>query len=162
MSQAEEFRKVVRNRFKFRLFMLKSLPSAFFSGLQVTEIEEDKAVVSIPFKFLTQNPFKSIYFASQAMAAELSTGVLALSHIHKKNPRVSMLVFNMRADFVKKATKKVFFTCNDGIKIKNAIDDSIKTGEGVTVEAKATGKNTEGEIISEFYFTWTFKPVSKK
>ncbi len=162
MDKSEQFREIVRSKFKFRLFMLKSLPSAFFSGIKVTEITEEKAVVSIPFKYLTQNPFKSIYFASQAMAAELATGVLALSHVHKRRPRVSMLVFNMRADFSKKATSKVFFTCEDGIKIKDAVEESIKTGEGVTVEAKSTGKNIEGDIVSEFYFTWTFKPVKKK
>lgn len=162
MDKSEQFREIIRSKFKFRLFMLKKLPSAFFSGLKVTEITEKKAIVSIPFKYLTQNPFKSIYFASQAMAAELSTGVLALSHVHKRNPRVSMLVFNMRADFIKKATSKIYFTCEDGIKIKNAVEQSIKTGEGVTVEAKSTGKNKEGIIVSEFYFTWTFKPVKKK
>ena len=141
--------------------MLKSLPSAFFSGLKVTEITEEKSVVSVPFKFFTQNPFKSIYFASQAMAAELSTGVLALSHVHKRNPRVSMLVFNMRANFTKKAKSRVYFTCEDGLNIKNAVEESIKSGEGITVEAKSIGKTLEGEIISEFYFTWTFKPVTK-
>ncbi|MCF6365903.1 MAG: DUF4442 domain-containing protein [Bacteroidales bacterium] len=160
MDKSEQFRQTVRNNFKFKLFMLKSLPSAFFSGLKVTEITEKKAVVSVPFKFFTQNPFKSIYFASQAMAAELSTGVLALSHVHKRNPRVSMLVFNMRADFTKKAKSRVFFTCEDGLNIKNAVEKSIKTGEGIAVEAKSTGKTSEGEIVSEFYFTWTFKPVS--
>lgn len=162
MDKSKQFRKIVRSNFKFRLFMLKSLPSAFFSGIRVTEISEEKAIVSIPFKFLTQNPFKSVYFASQAMAAELATGVLALSHVHKRQPRVSMLVFNMRASFSKKATSKIFFTCNDGKKIKNAVEESIKTGEGVTVEAKSTGKNKNGDVVSEFYFTWTFKPVSKK
>jgi len=162
MDKSEQFRKIVKSKFKFRLFMLKNLPSAFFSGIKVAKISEEKAIVSIPFKFLTQNPFKSVYFASQAMAAELSTGVLALSHVHKRNPRVSMLVFNMRANFTKKATSKIFFTCEDGLKIKNAVEESIKTGEGVTVEAKSTGKNKDGDIVSEFYFTWTFKPVSKK
>ncbi len=162
MDNSEQFMKTVRNSFKFRLFMLKSLPSAFLSGLKVVEISQEKAVVSIPFKFLTKNPFKSIYFASQAMAAELSTGVLALSHVYKRNPRISMLVFNMRADFSKKAKSKIFFTCEDGLKIKNAIEQSIKTSEGITVEAKSTGKNANGEVVSEFYFTWTFKPVLKK
>ena len=67
----------------------------------------------------------------------------------------------MRADFSKKAKSKIFFTCEDGLKIKNAVEQSIKTKEGVTVEAKSTGKNAKGETVSEFYFTWTFKPVSE-
>lgn len=142
--------------------MLKNLPAAFFSGLKVISINQDEAKVSIPFKFLTKNPFKSMYFASQAMAAELSTGVLALSQVYKRKPRVSMLVFNMKANFSKKADGKIVFTCADGLKIKNAVEESIKTGEGVTVEAKSVGTDKQGDTVSEFYFTWTFKPKSFK
>ena len=162
MDKAEIFRETVRNKFKFKLFMLKELPSAFFSGINVTEITEEKAVVRIPFKFLTKNPFKSMYFASQAMAAELATGILALSQISGRKPSVSMLVFDMNAHFSKKARTAVKFTCNDGIAIKNAVEETIKTGEGVTVEAKSTGKDAEGDIVSEFTFVWTFKAKEKK
>lgn len=159
---AEKFRQTVRNNFKFRLFMLKELPAGFFSGMKLMEITEEKAVVTIPFKYCTKNPFRSMYFASQAMAAELSTGVLSMSQISGRKPRVSMLVFNMRADFMKKATTKITFTCNDGIKIKNAVEQTIRTGKGVTVEAKSTGIDKNGDIVSEFYFTWTFKQTSPK
>ena len=81
MNSSEKFRKTVRSNFKFKLFMLKQLPSAFFSGIKLIDITEEKAVVTIPYKYLTKNPFRSMYFASQAMAAELSTGILALSQI---------------------------------------------------------------------------------
>jgi hypothetical protein len=161
MNPSEKFIQTAQNNFKFRLFMLKNLPSAFFSGLKVAEISQEKAVVTIPFKFLTKNPFKSVYFASQAMAAELSTGVLAMAHIFKRNPSVSMLVFDMKANFTKKAATKITFTCTDGLSIKNAVEQSIQTGEGVTVTAKSTGKDKSGDVVSEFYFTWTFKVKSK-
>ncbi len=157
MSKSESFRETVRNKFKFKLFMLKELPSAFFSGLTVTTITEEKAVVTIPFKFLTKNPFKSMYFASQAMAAELSTGVLAISQTYKRKPSVSMLVFEMSANFSKKARSTVAFTCNDGLKIKNAVEETMKTGEGVTVNVHSVGVDKDGDIVSEFTFVWTFK-----
>lgn len=162
MENSEQFRQFVRNKLKFKLFMLKSLPSAFFSGIKITEIDDEKAVITIPFKFLTKNPFKSMYFASQAMAAELSTGILALSHISGKKPSISMLVFDMKASFTKKAKTKVTYICNDGLKIKNAIEESIKTSEGITIEAKSIGKDSFGDVVSEFYFTWTFKPKTQK
>ena len=157
MDFSEKFRQSVRRNLKFKLFILKQLPSAFFSGIKLVEITEEKAVVTIPFKYLTKNPFRSMYFASQAMAAELSTGIMALSQIYGKKPRVSMLVFDMKANFTKKATTKISFECKDGIKIKNAVEESIKTGEGVTIETKSTGKDKVGDVVSEFYFTWTFK-----
>jgi len=157
MESAELFRQTVRNKFKFKLFLLKELPSAFFSGINVTEISEEKAVVRIPFKFLTKNPFKSMYFASQAMAAELSTGILAISQISGRKPAVSMLVFDMKAHFSKKARTTVNFTCENGKEIKDAVEKTIATGEGVTVEAKSKGIDKSGDVVSEFTFVWTFK-----
>lgn len=160
MNQAENFRKTVSNKFKFKLFMLKELPSAFLSGITVEEISEEKSMVTIPFKFLTKNPFKSMYFASQAMAAELSTGVLALSQIYRRKPGVSMLVFDMDAHFSKKATTTIAFTCNDGVKIKEAVEETMRTGLGVTVSVNSTGIDQAGDIVSEFNFVWTFKVKS--
>jgi hypothetical protein len=157
MNDSDTFRKLVKNKFKFGLFMFKELPAAFFSGVRVKEISEERSLVSIPYKFLTKNPFKSVYFASQAMAAELSTGILALSYISGIKPRISMLVLHMRSDFTKKANSKISFECNDGLKIKESVKKCIERKEGVTVEVKSTGKNKNGDIISEFYFTWTFK-----
>ncbi len=162
MDTAEKFRETVRNNFKFKLFMLKELPSAFFSGIRVTEITEEKAVVRIPFKFLTKNPFKSMYFASQAMAAELATGILALSQISGRKPKVSMLVFDMNAHFSKKARTAVNFTCENGKDIKNAVEKTMKTGEGVTVEAKSVGIDKDGDVVSEFTFIWTFKAKNSR
>lgn len=160
-SKAEEFRKTVSNQFKFGFFMLMKLPSAFFSGIRVREITNNKAVVTIPFKYLTKNPFKSVYFASQAMAAELSTGVLALQHIHKRKPAVSMLVFDMDAHFSKKARSRITFTCEDGDKIQQAVEESIRTGEGQTVNVRSKGVDKDGDIVSEFRFVWTFKSKKK-
>ncbi len=155
--KAEQFRATLRSQFKFRFFLLKKLPIAYLSGLRLPEITEEKAVVTIPFKFLTQNPFRSMYFASQAMAAELSTGALALAETSWRKPRISMLVFDMKANFVKKATSKITFTCNDGKQFHDAVEECIKTGEGVTIEAKSVGIDKAGDVVSEFYFTWTFK-----
>ena len=57
----------------------------------------EKCITSVPYKWLTQNPFRSTYFASLAMAAEMSTGILALSNVYKRNPPFSMLVIKMEA-----------------------------------------------------------------
>ena len=91
-NHAADFIQLAKHPFKFRLFLFSKLPAAFFSGVRVREIDENKCVVSVPFKWLTQNPFRSTYFASLSMAAEMSTGALALAQIYKRSPPVSMLV----------------------------------------------------------------------
>ena len=91
------------------------------------------------------------------MAAEMSTGVLGLAHIHKRTPAISMLVVNISGNFIKKAVGKTTFICNDGLLIKQTIEDAIADGQGKTVTAKSTGSNAQGEVVAEFLITWSFK-----
>ena len=153
----ESFLRLARQPFKFRMFLLYKLPAAFFSGVRINQVDENKCIVSIPFKWLTQNPFQSAYFASLSMAAEMSTGVLAMMHIYKRKPAVSMLVTKMEANYFKKATGKTFFLCEDGKQIRNIIEATIRTGEANAIIVKSVGTNKQGEAIADFYFTWSFK-----
>jgi hypothetical protein len=157
MSSVNKFLQLINNRFKFNLFLFSKLPSAFFSGVCVQFADENKCVVTVPYKWFSQNPFKSTYFACLSMAAEMSTGVLGLAHIHKRTPAVSMLVVNISGNFIKKAVGKTSFVCNDGLIIKQAIEAAIFHGEGKTVIAKSTGTNEQGEVVAEFLITWSFK-----
>ena len=157
MAQTEQFIQLVKHPVKFRLFLLSKLPSAFFSGVRVKEIGKEKTEVTVPYKWFSQNPFKSTYFACLAMAAELSTGLLALMYTYKNNPAVSMLVVGLEAKYYKKAVDLTIFSCEDGKAIKEAIAATLNTGEGYTVRTTSTGKNSDGDLIAEFFITWSFK-----
>lgn len=98
-----------------------------------------------------------MYFAVQAMAAELSTGALVMSYIKESNAKVSMLVANNEATFTKKATGRISFSCDDGIAIKKAIEKTVETGQGQTVWMEAIGTNDDGIQVSKFRFEWTVK-----
>lgn len=152
------FLRLIKHPAKFRMFLLYKLPAAFFSGLKIEEVDENKCTISIPFKWLTQNPFRSAYFASLSMAAEMSTGVLAMMHLYKKKPPISMLVTKMEANYYKKAVGRTYFLCEDGMQLREIIDESISFNEARTVVVKSVGSNREGEAIADFYFTWSFKP----
>jgi hypothetical protein len=156
-SSADKFIKMIKHPVKFRMFLFMKLPAAFFSGVRIKKIDEERSIVSVPFKWLTQNPFKSTYFASLAMAAEMSTGVLAMMHIYKRSPPVSMLITNMEATYFKKATGKTFFLCEAGKQIYYTIEGSLASKESKSITVKSTGTNKEGELIAEFLFTWSFK-----
>jgi hypothetical protein len=147
----------MKHPIKFRMFLLSKLPSAFLSGIRVKDMDERHSVVTVPYKWLSQNPFKSTYFACLAMAAEMSTGILAMAHVYKRKPAISMLVIKMEAEYFKKATGKTAFTCDDGEALLETIEGSIASGEGRTFRAKSTGRNENNEIVAEFYITWSFK-----
>lgn len=154
------FRKQVKGLWTFRLFLLLKLPIALVSGLRVRALDEHHCTVSVPFKRLTQNPFRSVYFASQAMAAEMSTGVLCLAAIQGCRPAVSMLVVNLQAIFTKKATGRVFFTCENGDEITAAVATTMQTGEGVTVKCTSIGRLADGTEVSKFIVEWSLKRKS--
>ncbi len=156
-ADKNKFIQLIRHPVKFRMFLLLRLPSAFFSGLRIKGIDETKAVVTVPYKWFSQNPFRSTYFACLAMAAEMSTGLLAMMHTYKSLPPVSMLVIGLEANYFKKATGLTLFTCEEGEAINNTILEAIHSGEGRSIKAKSVGKNKEGELVAEFFITWSFK-----
>jgi len=138
--------------------MLRKLPLGLLVGLRVQAIDEYQSIVSVPYKYLNRNPFQSIYFAVQAMAAEFSTAVLAMSILSEISVPVSMLVQEVKATFTKKAKSRVLFHCEQGAEIEKVIKESVETGEGRTISVKSVGSNEEGVQVAEFYVTWTFKP----
>jgi hypothetical protein len=154
---ATKFFQIATHPIKFRLFLLKNLPAAYLAGLRVRLVSEQEAVVTIPYKWLTRNPFRSTYFASLSMAAEMSTGVLAMGHIYKRKPPVSLLVVAIEGKFYKKAVDQTRFVCKDGLAIKAAIEQAIASGESQAIRALSSGYNDAGELVAEFWVTWSFK-----
>ena len=149
--------KKVNNRFLYSLFLIQKLPIAWISGLKVANVTEDTAKVNIKFKYLNKNPFKSMYFACQAMAAEMSTGLLALGYLDAQPEKVSMLVLDLNCSFTKKAIGTIQFVCEDGAKVKACIDEAVETGKGVVCVMQSKGFNAAGDCVSTFNITWTFK-----
>jgi hypothetical protein len=159
-SHFEIFKQTITNPFKFRYFLFRRLPSALFAGLRIRHLAEGQAVITVSHKWFNQNPFQSMYFAVQSMAAEMSTGMLAFAQIHQRNPSVSMLVVGMEAKFHKKAVGKIAFTCMDGHAIAETIETAINTRTGQIIRCYSVGMNEANEVVSEFWFTWSFKPKS--
>jgi Domain of unknown function (DUF4442) len=157
----DEFFRLTASPVKFKLYLLTKLPAAFFAGLRIKEADIDHCIVIVPYRWSTRNPFRSIYFACLGMAAEMSTGILAMAHIYKSDPRVSMLVTGMEAQFTKKATGRIRFTCNDGPTIREAVGKAKATGEGQTIKVHSVGANEANEIVAEFFITWSFKVKSR-
>ncbi len=159
---SEEFIKRMKHPVKFRMFLFFKLPAAYFAGVRVREIDEKRCVTTVPYKWLSQNPFRSTYFACLSMAAEMSTGALAMVHLYKIYPPVSMLVIKVESEYFKKATDKSSFICEDGSLFRKEIEETIATGEARMVRAKSVGYNKAGERVAEFYITWSLKVKSGK
>lgn len=138
-------------------FLFFKLPAAWWTGVRVSTLTPKTCEVTVTHRWINQNPFKSMYFAVQAMAAELATGALVMWHIKKSDTKISMLVAENKSLFTKKATGKINFLCLDGEIVQKSITKAIETKEGQTFWLKAEGKNADGVIVSNFEFKWTIK-----
>ncbi len=141
---------------KIRFFLFWKLPAAWFMGLDLRHCDNQRAVVRLPYGWRSQNPFRSIYFAAQCAAGEMSTGILALNHLQGKPP-VSMLVTQMEAEFFKKASDTLLFTCEDGAALQNTIQKALETGEGQIFRATSIGTLPDGTEAARVYITWSFR-----
>lgn len=155
---AASYQKKMTNPLIFWFAMLTKLPSAVFWRLKIKQLDPEKCEVTIPFFWRSQNPFRSIYFAALAGAAELSTGALCQLALAGKGP-FSMLVVDFRAQYSKKANTKITFTCNQGEELFQLID-RLRPGQSEQLTMVSIGINTSGEEVARFLVTWSFKRKS--
>ena len=142
---------------KINRFLLFKLPAAYFTGVRLRSIDSERCITSVKYRWINQNPFKSMFWAVQGMAAELSTGALVMNSIHNSGQRVSMLVVRNSGTYFKKAIGRINFTCNDGLLIDETIKKAIRTNEGQICLMRSKGVDRQGNEVSEFEFEWTIK-----
>lgn len=141
----------------FNTFLFFKLPSAWWCGVRLRHLDASHAVVTVRHQWINQNPFKSMFWAVQGMAAELSTGALVMDRLRKSGRDVSMLVASNRASFTKKATGRITFRCDQGELVGEALARAISSGEGQTFWMTSVGTNIEGIAVATFEFEWTIR-----
>jgi hypothetical protein len=103
-------------------WMLFKLPAAWLTGVRISSISDTKCEVKVRFKWINQNPYRSMFWAVQGMAAELTTGMLLTKSIQESNTNISMLLVANKSNFFKKAVGKIKFICDQGETAKELIN----------------------------------------
>ena len=143
--------------FSINYFLFFKLPSAYWSGVSVKSIDNNECVVSVKLNWFNKNPFKSIFWAVQGMAAELSTGMLVSKQINDRKINVSMLVISSSSNFYKKAVGRIKFNCIQGNELKNIFDKLDEKNPTNKITMFSRGIDEEGDVVSDFKFEWSFK-----
>ena len=141
----------------FNRFLFLKLPSAFLCGVRLGSLNKERAVVTVTLNFLNKNPFKSMFWAVQGMAAELATGAIILSEVRNSTVPISMLVTRNEAEFLKKAKGKITFTCTDVALLKNQFAKHLQSETGTRFWMQSEGVDEQGEVVSRFRFEWSVK-----
>ena len=145
------------NKFQLHLFLFLKIPISWIAGVRLKEMNDEICITKVKFGWLNQNPFNSMFWAVQGMAAEFSTGFLCAEKIRKSGKKISMLVVHNQAKFTKKAVGRVTFSCLQGKELDAVLQKAIETGEGQTLTLFSEGKDQKGDLVSKFAFTWSFK-----
>ena len=156
-AKQQAFAKQFLSRWLVSMYFLRQLPMAFFAGVRLRVLDEEKSVATVPFGWRNKNPFNSMYFAVQSMAAELSTAAPAMLALKGVEADVALIIVRNGATFHKKAKTKITFTCTDYPAYRTALATLKKAGDSVEVTAKTTGTDLDGQEVAEFEFTWSFK-----
>ena len=145
------------NSIKYTFFLFFQLPSAFFCGVRLKYLDSSKSIVSINHSWFNKNPFNSIFWAAQGMAAELTTGSLIKNIIQESGLNVSYLVVENKSSFYKKATGKITFECTQGRELLELFKSLNQDNNNAVIELKSIGFDSNKNKISEFSFTWSLK-----
>jgi len=121
----------------------------------VKEISSKSCRANVRLGWFNKNPFKSLFWAVQGMASELTTGMLIMQAITKSKKNISMLVLNNKANFSKKAKGLISFNCYQGEKINEVINRLLESKKPQTLWVKSVGKDESGDVVSSFEFEWT-------
>jgi hypothetical protein len=160
MIQEQAFdrsRRRILRPWTFRAYLWARLPLAAFSGMRITRLDSSACVVALPGGWRTRNPFRSTYFAAQAMAAEMSTGAPAMVLVESAGVSVALLVREIRGTFSRKAVGESLFSFEDVAGMRGAVEEAAAGGDGTTFTAQSTGRMPDGTVVAEFQVTWSFK-----
>ncbi|MDP7002113.1 MAG: DUF4442 domain-containing protein [Candidatus Thalassarchaeaceae archaeon] len=146
---------------RFRLFAARSFPAAAFTGLRIDRLDRKLCITSVPGGWRTQNPFRTVYWAVQGMAAELATGAAPFAISRSMSEKLRMFVIGVESSFTKRAKGRISFTCDELDKVCEAVERSIASGESVNLDLRSIGTDSSGDVVSEWVFKWNFRVMSR-
>ena len=151
---------------KINKFMMLKLPAAWFTGVRVKEINNGFCVVTVKLKWLNQNPFKSMFWAVQGMAAEMSTGALVMREIQESGKRISKQSWNLfpKIKETQRFLKNEFIIKPSVYEIHPELSFMAMNGMKVIEASKKSdlGKKIRIKLIQNFFPSFRFELVRKR
>ena len=143
-----------------RIFVLFKIPLLSFIGPVVTEINEKRCVIKIPYKRRIKNHLGSVYFGVLASGADCVAGMYALYFAKKNGEKVSMAFKDFKADFIKRPEADTFFICEQGEEINDFVKTVLGTDQRLNKPLKVTATCPDkfgNEPIAQFEITLSLK-----
>ncbi len=147
---------------QWKLFLLGffKIPLIGFTRPKLISLDEKNVSVKIKLNRRTKNHLNSMYFGALAVGADIAGGIHVFYFSEILDKKVSFSFKGMNAQFLKRAESDVYFSSNEGQIIKEAIEESIKTGERINKSILVTAKNESDEIVATFEMISSLKVLN--
>jgi uncharacterized protein DUF4442 len=156
-GRADALRRRLLKPWNFKAYLWLKLPLGACAGLSLRQLDDSGCTVGLPGGWRTQNPFRSTYFAAQAMAAEMSTGAPAMVLVQAAPASVAMILRGIEAVFTKRIQGPSLFTFDDIAGMHSTIARAAASGESESYTGRSVGRGPDGQPAAEFRVTWSFK-----
>lgn len=156
-KQVEKGFATLRSPLKMYAFQTLKMPLGTVAGLRVDAIDASSCTVSLPGGWRTRNPFGSMYWAAQGMAAEMATGLHGFVLTKAAPVPVRMILAGCEGEFTHQCLGRGRFVFSQGQRIAEAIEETLGTGESLKCSTDVVGYDPEGVEVSRWTFTWAFR-----
>lgn len=114
-------------------FGIAKVPMIFYVRPRLQRIDERGVEIKIPLRRRTMNHLRAMYFGVLCVGADCAGGIIAVWLIRQSGARVDFVFKSCEAEFMKRAEGDTVFTCNDGMQIKEAVQQALQTTERVNI-----------------------------
>lgn len=141
---------ISKMRWMIYLLGLVKIPLIGYLKPKLLSLDDQNIEVKIRLRRRSKNHLNSMYFGALAVGADVSAGVHAFYYAEKMGKKVSFAFKSMQVDFLKRAESDVIFRCEDGLIVRQAIEDSISQGVRINQQIKVNALNSEKEVVAAF------------
>ena len=147
---------------QWKLFLLGffKIPLIGFTRPKLISLDEKNVSVKIKLNRRTKNHLNSMYFGALAVGADIAGGIHVFYFSEILDKKVSFSFKGMNAQFLQRAESDVYFSSNEGLIIKEAIEESSKTGERINKSIIVNAKNESNEIVATFEMISSLKVLN--
>lgn len=141
-------------------FGLLKVPLIGYVRPKVITLDEEKAVIKVRLNWRTRNHLGSMYFGAMATAADVCSGLAAMKQIVLSGKNIHLSFKDFQGDFLKRAEGTTYFTCDQGLEIKNFVSEVIKSKERMNMPIKVVATVPEqfgDEPVATFTLTLSLK-----
>ena len=143
-----------------RFFGFFKVPMIFYCRPKVIDINENSVTVKISLNRRTKNHVGSMYLGALSVGADITSAMLALELIKQSNRKIIPIFKDFHADYFKRAEGDVHFVCDEGMKIKELVNQVInsnnRVNEKIIVNAYVPDTGNK-EPVATFTLTLSLK-----